>query len=139
MARSLNLLARSVLVGTAVLVLAGCGSTPTATQNCADGICTIVLDGDGASATVREGGGSVELAGTEDRVARLKVNGTEGPITLGVPVGFGANGTITLTAIDGDRVTLKVDRTTAPEDAAEQRENEATPRPAFGQSGRKGG
>ncbi len=48
----------------------------------------------------------------------FKVDGTEGNLTKGVPVALGDNATITLKAIDGDKVEVTVDTTTAPEDAA---------------------
>lgn len=102
----------------AVLPLAACG-TVLATQDCARGICTIVLSGDGAKVQVDgTSGHTLELVDTGDRTARLKVDGSEGDVTRGVPVGFGNNATLTLTKIDGGEVTVIVDTTTAPEDAA---------------------
>lgn len=98
------------------LSLAACTST---TQSCDGGICSISLSGDGASVTVGgDGGSTLELVSTDGQTARFKVEGTEGNLTKGVPVGFGDNATITLKAIDGDKVEVTVDTTTAPEDAA---------------------
>lgn len=98
------------------LFLAACTSS---TQTCKNGICSISLSGKGASVKVGgDGGSTLELISTDKTTARFKVDGTEGNLTKDVPVGFGDNATITLKEIDGGKVKVTVDTTTAPEDAA---------------------
>lgn len=100
----------------AALLLAACTSS---TQSCKDGICSITLSGKGASVKVGgDDGSTLELVSTDKTTARFKVDGSEGNLTKDVPVGFGDNATITLKEIEGGKVKVTVDTTTAPEDAA---------------------
>lgn len=112
-------ISRSVLLLPLVVVSLLLSACTSSTQTCKDGICSITLSGKGASVTVGgDDGSTLELVSTDDTTARFKVDGTEGNLTKGVPVGFGDNATITLKQIDGGKVTVTVDTTTAPEDAA---------------------
>ena len=101
---------RSFLAGSAALLaslsFAACTSQ---TQKCSNGVCEIDLSGAGATVQLGgEGGSNLELVSASGKTAKVKVGGTEGTLTVGLPVPLD-NGTLLLEKVEGkDDVQLRV-------------------------------
>lgn len=102
-----------LIVSSGLLMLSACSddSSPY-TTGCGDGRCTIVFeDGDRAAVAGRDGkpGHSIVLIDIEGSEATFTVKGKPYRLVLDVPQQVGRL-QLTITDIDGGRVTLRVDQ-----------------------------
>ena len=67
----------AVFAAVAVLAAAGCSVT-SHSAHCSDGICTVTLNGSGASSELWSGATTVTLVSVEAGTATIDVSGTQG-------------------------------------------------------------